>query len=432
MANLTRSNKETITPENIKFYNSLGVGDLNFGKWLVNKPIFPVIPYVDFISRNNNCRGDLTFVNPELAAGLKNANGGPKNLPAYFDPLKHDPNGYLRELLEEPTNLNALSHSSLGYEKNPWYLAYVGVSVRTTVRHPFAPFGKGVVLTAKAFAQPFGGRIGPWLKATWPSGAPRSDGLKVDSLLPDANTDLSLKADSTNIPNYSRYPGDHLGLTSMLSLASMKKQMFAPPLRKEMFAHYRNILADYDKDDSADPLASNSDMVPDPAWIRDYEIGAVVPDLFDATYYSVEPDVVGNYLTPSFDKFGGSGRPFRPDIGSSLIPKPAPVTVADQINIIPLVYDPIPFYVLKQPGLLLTGWDQVSTGDYGFPHSDFAQCTRPEDKQSGRFSPGACIVGGRVGYSVKIVSKSYLENSALPLGGNGITGAIINRPPSEF
>ena len=44
---------------------------------------------------------------------------------------------------------------------------------------------------------------------------------------------------------------------------------------------------------------------------------------------------------------------------------------------------------------------------------------------------GNCIKGGRSGYSVKMVSRSFLELPDLPLGGGGETGPLRN-PPSEF
>ncbi|NJL25350.1 MAG: hypothetical protein HC902_09335 [Calothrix sp. SM1_5_4] len=65
---------------------------------------------------------------------------------------------------------------SIGVEKNPWYMPYMGVKAQVAPRQIFFPFGDSVELVARAFAKPFGGRIGPWYQSKWDRGAQSSTG----------------------------------------------------------------------------------------------------------------------------------------------------------------------------------------------------------------------------------------------------------------
>ncbi len=72
---------------------------------------------------------------------------------------------------------------TIGVEKNPWYVAYVGARATTKPREIFFPLGSGVTMSARAFAKPFGGRIGPWYAVNWDSAAKHSDGDPTDALM---------------------------------------------------------------------------------------------------------------------------------------------------------------------------------------------------------------------------------------------------------
>ena len=81
---------------------------------------------------------------------------------------------------------------------------------------------------------------------------------------------------------------------------------------------------------------------------------------------------------------------------------------------------------------MLTGWTQQKVVDYSFP-DQFGTCEdRIDDGDEMKEfpAPSGCPAGGRSGYSVKIVSKNYLENVNSELGGQGNTGAILNPPPA--
>src|SRR5690606_738342 len=101
---------------------------------------------------------------------------------------------------------------SMGVEKNPWCMAYVGVKAEST---PSIPFSLGAIkLVARSFAKPFGGRIGPWYKSVWSPGADQSNGgFRVDPLAPPRRDDaIGNPKDPTRAPNYSRFIGDNYGI----------------------------------------------------------------------------------------------------------------------------------------------------------------------------------------------------------------------------
>ena len=63
----------------------------------------------------------------------------------------------------------------------------------------------------------------------------------------------------------------------------------------------------------------------------------------------------------------------------------------------------------------------------------FGKCNNDDDdvvENMREAIPGSCALGGRTGYSVKLISKKYLEANDLNLGGSaGGTGSIENPPP---
>lgn len=90
------------------------------------------------------------------------------------------------------------------------------------------------------------------------------------------------------------------------------------------------------------------------------------------------------------------------------------------------------FYLIQNPAHLLTDWAPIGPGLYDFPDKFFAKCDRPiRTDQNEVNTPGECVVGGRTGYSIKIVSRDYLLSADLELGGPGIRGRIKNPPPSS-
>jgi hypothetical protein len=149
-------------------------------------------------------------------------------------------------------------------------------------------------MTARTFAKPFGGRIGPWYRSGWAKGAENSTGDKVDEMLPPRREPGGAEIDpndKTRLVNYSRYPGDPYGMKTHLALNSIK----GLKTLTLSYSYYQNIKQDFSLSDPNDILAWDIEKNGAPA-VRDMEIAAIAPDLFDITYYSIEPNFSKNYF----------------------------------------------------------------------------------------------------------------------------------------
>ncbi len=123
---------------------------------------YPAFNYID-----TSCDGEV--IKPVGRILDSNPGNWPENSrtsdgPYYNDIKQLAPYIGTRDPVNDPYNY------SMGVEKNPWCMAYMGVSVKTAPKIPFSPFGS-VTLKARAFYKPFGGRIGPWYYSRWPSGS---------------------------------------------------------------------------------------------------------------------------------------------------------------------------------------------------------------------------------------------------------------------
>jgi hypothetical protein len=367
----------------------------------------------------------------------------------------------MSQYLNEPTGEDPqtrLYKSSLGFEKNPWCVAYVGVSAKTTPQIPFSPLGS-VTLTAKAFAKPFGGRIGPWYGTTWPASAthsekiPHTDGAaplrvdigRIDIDPADSQVVAALKG------SYGRYMGDTVGILSNVTMKEMRTAIQGMRAKGGIDLNWYAALGaeDYnDKNSSGDPLAwnqTNASLAPP---LRDLEIAAIAPDQFDASYYSIDPDFYNNYVLRLQKGYGDKFQfAIRGDLGSRMTgtDEQKRFSVRNQID---TVKDPqkkvfdwqnaLKYYVTDF-AQLLTGWNETSPDSYQLDVSRFGVCTEDmkvrQDEASNFFTPGSCKAGGRVGYSVKLVDAQYLKNQPngkaqqYELGGKGVTGVIKNPPP---
>jgi len=341
-----------------------------------------------------------------------------------------------------------------------------------------------ITLQAKSFSKPFGGRIGPWYQSGWTRGAPRSDsGELTDPLLPlrffDTAQIGSFFDDIENkkrlAANFSRFPGDKYGLKSKLVVGQFGRAIY------ELDPNWKNITK-LDPNKDAAPIDPNapphfrhwSHLPPSIdgslntmdwlSWdtdnsklsnMRFLELSGVIPDAFDLTYYSIEPDFYNNYyerltkkFIPKIEKFD---RQFKPDLGYHKgDPRFENYSVKDQIRDVitnaaekkiqlDLDNDGLS-YISKTWTNLLTGWSESNLTDYNLEDSDFGKCTVTPQKAnldgSGVPEPpviGNCIKGGRTGYSVKFVSRDYLKAENLDLGGKGVApGGILNPPPEDF
>ncbi|MGZ3773560.1 MAG: TadE/TadG family type IV pilus assembly protein [Pseudobdellovibrionaceae bacterium] len=487
--NLTSANRSSVK---LDVFNSLGsdscnaqnVGSDQPAKWLAPVRIFPGFGYMDTYCRDEEAQSGVEPIAKELS------NSG-DSFPTHVN------DGGLKDQIMELSKFvgyindpNSNYNFSMGVEKNPWCMAYVGVSATATPKIPFSPFGS-ITLKARAFYKPFGGRIGPWYYKNWlPGGAHnKSEGgpnEKIDPLLPPRITDgsqLATISESTGqkalrAANYSRFVGDQYGLKTFRMLGHYAEAIYkldsgwrsnsisipsgsiyqgddAPN-----FDHWNELPFDFrDKSNGSGDILAFDTVKQQPSLMRLLEVSAILPDTFDNTYYSIDPDFYHNYylrLRDGFFKQGpgldyASKNLFRPDIGyrknftkgSYDFEK---FSVKDQfefvnnsdgdvVNLKSLMKDQFTF-TLSDWKHLLTGWVPIGLMDYSLDTSKFGKCDAlPLGAEKNDPKPpttGNCVVGGSTGFSVKMVSSDYLRSSNLQLGGdNSGTGPLNNPPPAE-
>ena len=477
--NLTSANRGGLGT--VKVFNSLGseacnatgVAEGQPAKWLNPIRIYPGFSYIDTKCAVNGS-DSLTPVGTELTGARNNFPYHIRQPGQFLVPerLVQDITS-LSEYVGYRQNLNDNYNFSIGVEKNPWCMAYTGVSAESTPKVPFSPFG-AVRLKARAFYKPFGGRIGPWYMSKWGPGSNFSNtGKRTDPLLPPRVTDLSL-LESVNDPdnkktraaNFSRFVGDQYGLQSYRMLGYYGKAIY------ELDPRWRsnNIVADgrlYDGDDSPhighwdhlpfDVVERSGDILAwnpktdAPSTMRRLELAAIAPDAFDIAYYSIEPDYYNVYYKRIRDGYlRGPGsnfnKSFRPDIGyhkdyrngsenyEEFSVRKQMLVLEDQDLNLP-VKEKFTFTVMDWKNLL-TGWIPKGLSDYSLNPDRFGKCSSPAEG-SDNFAPspptsGNCVVGGSTGYSVKMVSSDYLKAQTLILGGEAAgAGPLKNPPPPD-
>ena len=407
MNNLTKSNRESIAE--FKVLNSMN--GLSQEQWLRRIKIFPSVRYMDMFGNTGSCKAVAKFV---------------FDYPKKVDPSKVPYIVAAAEPKDAPLHSSQdMHHSSMGVEKNPWYMTYYGVKAQSAPRKPFYPFGSPVVLTARAFAQPFGGRIGPWYRKTWPRESIKSSGPMTDALLP-AEVDFESTGDQNlllnRIPNYSRYPGDTLGLFSKRALSLFGKHRIANMQNSKLpliDPNFYETMPTSIFNNAEGVVASNKNKL---NWLSEFEIGAIAPDLFDVQYYSIQPTFYDSFIVKASNQFG-EGLPMRADIGAL---EDSKMSVQYQMQIRDKTILTKEAYMLSSWQHLLTGWSAPRAFDFSFPTNRFGKCLNPALEAVP--SEGACSMGGRAGYSVKIVSKEYLNSEELAMGGKDIKGPLLNAP----
>lgn len=463
--------------------------------WLAEMRIFPTIYYLDLKNCDNDSTESIGFepknfdlVNPGNVEDVRNNASMPYS---YWDGALNNQQfvkDRIRYIAQSLSLYNERYRFILGYEKNPWCQAYVGVKASTKPKIPFAP--SDLTLSASAYAKPFGGKIGPWYYKNWPSGTQESTGSiddRIDTQLSlrvkdvaTLGSDPSIFGNPLRIANFSKYVGDQYGLTSWRYLAHQAKAFFnlspkplyrtvsgaiTPTDQKILQTESSQAPRLEDWDRIAQPIESNQtkDIL---AWnnfenkepgMRVLEIEALAPDQFDLAYYSIDPNFYANYYqklqTGLIKKLGINDAFFRPDLGARVgDPNLEKFSVKDQIKTVKDISPGIMdfntklTYAVLNPVHLLTSWSNQSLFNYDKPDGDFfGNCLAPEisktsytDPQSntsflnpGESVPGECISGGRTGYSVKIISKDYLY-SPIKAGGASSGEAVIMNPPTDF
>jgi hypothetical protein len=432
-----------------------GMEGVTQDQWL---PRVVILPFVRYMDAGQNAAGDCI--------------GDPKNITQYpgqsFSAQAYQAaQGIIRNGLNAQdlefwmdtmnsflTDQKAWQYT-LGVEKNPWYMAYVGVRAEVTSRPIFFPFGGGVNMVAEAYAKPFGGRVGPWFYDTWPRASPESTGARIDLRVPyrvapgTTGEALNPAEQIQRLPDYSRFPGDAMGLTTHLSQNAFAglKTSTGDAADNNKLEWFQRIWVDMDPSRPAtlDKLSWDEDNDQAPR-TRAYELASMAPDLFDITYYSIEPNFYDNYfLAINSDKTKGalgvgSNVPVRPDMGyrPGSIEKfnvQLQMEAAKGVSTGTPIHIPQAFYFIRDKAHLLTGW--MSGPNYGYAGNFstidpdyFGQCRNPDDGMA-ISQPGSCLSkGGITGYSVKLLSREALEDSEWPMGGVGNTGSILNPPTS--
>lgn len=450
--NLTEANRSAV---DFKMFNSLGtaecgasgVGTYDPPKWLSEVKIFPTYVYTD-----TTC--DKTKIQTDPKHLMFPPNYG--NLPQFKQVVD-----YLKQFAgQAPAPFN----SSMGYEKNPWCEAYVGITATAKPKIPFSPLGS-VELKATAYAKPFGSRIGPWFSQRFPKiqAGPmgQSVGEKIDALLPPRANDASQlgdqEKDTTRIANFSRFPGDPLGMKSRRVLGQYGRAIYEmggegtrsvdKPTgisnNEPNFDHWKDLAQEFKVTKHGDILAWD-DVGKQNNLMRQLELTAIAPDLFDISYYSIEPDFYANYFLKIRDSYlkkrtGYNDIP-RSDLGSRVDDKELErFSVKDQLELTkklnsqtnPLVELQNKLtYIVVNPTHVLTSWVGTSLTNYDLDAEKFGKCSETPKKDFP--NPGNCVRGGRTGYSVKLISSDFLK-SPQALGGEGAApDFILNPPPNDF
>ena len=485
--NLTESNKQElkqtlVNTTNLTIENSMRRYLGRPEDWLVPIYINVSVPYSHFITENgctetltshaanSNFVGSLT--SPSVSR-LKNTLD-PTNNMNFFGGYSNTPPSDRKEIL------------SIGVEKKPWVMVYNKIEARIFSRPLFlgsyiAP--EGLEITALSHAKPFGGRIGPWYKTIWPQGSNESNsGDKTDELVPRrisvsqygvGSIDAS---DPTLYPNYSRFPTDEHGLTTNEAMLHAGPTVgwkwrdvlsgFEPPTSIQDYFLSTHSYHPTDNYVYNDPLAQDFSKPEPQRWDsfnRRLEIAAIMPDAFDFTYYSISPNYYSYFISengreklPRWLQVDHSDVEIRGDLGAH--PGQPHFSIIDQMfsynspsrdgtipasgpNDAPFIHDDfsvernrkfVPYFFTDEALALLTGWNKgFEPMSYNEPTDSsmndyFATCLRPIDPSHAKPKiPSGCLKGGRFGYSVKLISGSYIIDDH-PIGGDGAAGPIEN------
>ncbi len=487
------------TPDvQFEFYNSLanpGCGGSNpdieaLPHWLKEVDVLTDLPYMDSEINENILDG------PEKAAQALRYIGRnhEASIPSTIKPNQGSYNGFL--IINSFLGAQGLPKheagrwtTTVGVEKNPWCMPYIGIKVSSSPKLPFMPARFSPTLHAKTFAKPFGSQVGPWYGKTWPgrtinSTSDTNDANRIDMRLPPrlfegaSNKPSLAAADQIRfLPNYSRFPGDRFGFLSQAARWAYgrfywKTRPTKPPfwtsMWKEPSFEAINKNSDFSSpffmgplsgDILADPyqnkffaLATNVNQAKQFAnEMRKSEMAAVAPDLFDISYYPIEPRF-NEFLLPNLQSFirtYNSKRPsllVRGDLGWRSPNFPGEprfgdgsANIENQVELFKLhdfyrITGQQVFQNITNPAHLLTSWAETSIIDYdpSISSHKMADCSTRLPAQSEPWTPGGCLRGGRTGFSVKLVSKKFLSNTIPHLGGESISGVILNPPDPDF
>ena len=397
------------------------------------------------------------FIAPFLNYLLSNGNGGSRRatftLQAHTQTpstIPQNPYASLFQFNEEEKYLRidggngTITPLTLGINKKPELTAYYGLAIELgydSVINLFSP-GRvdGLKLRASSFAKPFGSTIGP-------------SSEEQDPLLRKHLRDKLINANPARIkdlltdglqPNHSTTPGDKFGLLDY----NLQRQNY---LRK-----YRNVTPPSSNPkpysvkyftyfNRSDPLAYSTDdrgnQEDKYLFLKRAELLAISPDKYDVMNYTFFNNYMQFYFPKlckllsekpnetcqdpnnpieiqqdsSFD-YAGIDIFVRADLGfpyesnSELLNRD--IFQEPEGDHSDLLHESPPKNTVGNLASFLTSFvpttDRNRYDNYSFPGEAFMECFRSGDS-SKEGSPSSCGVGGRAGYSVKLISCSRVN-----------------------
>lgn len=463
--NLTEPNRKSIgdnwnSPKgNSEYEVSFGLGDPaceNFSSGASDSSAFTshdIFPDVFFLS--STCSKASGENQTYIPAHLSKFDNSDDNCSSATDPVLQ----YACKIKDLVYASQSELQMSLGYSKNPKCLPYTGIKVSTTPKIPFMP--TEIKLTARSYAQAFGGSIGPqWNKKYLETAAATNQPSQVESglspILVSGNSSITGSiSNSTEGANFAKYPGDQFGLGSDSVLSHYSAALSDPTVRKPTLDSWKHII----QNNFEDMMIQNNDL------FRKLELTAVVPNLFDITYYSIEPNFFNLYYTKIIRRIGqkvsisamNGEFDIRPDLGSKKENQGyTNYSIKDQLSeITEIINRPLtnlnttlanafPWMVTNQ-GNVLTSWNFSKFGDYmnNPKDSDFWKnyigvCwenadrnkqvdntyltdseIEPSTQSTKAPTTGNCITGGRTGFSIRLINEKLLTETfkaKLPTG----------------
>ena len=402
-------------------------------KWLRDQVFYDLGLYANLEGDSNtNCGKKLNFL---------------RNAPSFIAPQPQT-QALLDEIdLHSPWPAcagNKQCQASAGLRKIKNFIVFYSVKAELDYeKQIFLPFSQNITLKAKAFAKPFGGRIGPNTE---------DPNTSVDKRLPRPTLPSSgalhtMDVDRHYSPNYSRYPGDPWGLRSSLVHYHWAKYIKSNK-NENSLKNYLKI--EYPSDN--DPLARNPLLgYPPGITARRWELAAIAPDLFDVTYFTILPYYTEayfakiqnlipdkNYLRGDFGIYRDSTGQFKgtsilKQVGYGSTPGTDVWLEIPHLALLPAYYSSFtrPFYKIKSLNLLLTGWnppkEKYRPGDNDYEaasdKTNFGKCFLwvhdagivPHSSDTRGKIANGCIYGGRTGYSVKMISEGFLRGFTSPI-----------------
>ena len=326
----------------------------------------------------------------------------------------------------------------------------------------FSPFTRTIPLKALAYAKPFGAKFGPP-----PSADPRLPTPPSDFSFAPPSSDTSQYISYEPLlpfrPNYSKYPGDRYGLLSQAVQSQWVHQLVAgePDGDGRHSSNYEV------STQTPDPMvhiytldrSGNYQLNPETtreAVIRQQEELAIAPDLFDITYYTILPNYMATLFTrirknnqigekiknatgylpgdlgdlknyaedgdppPLPENFRNCFRYFENSGDKYVLPSGGGNDINDQGCITgSFLADRKPQlpYKITNINHFLTSWTSPESFYQADPYdkehyTNMMNCNRPDRDLAGKpLLPHSCLVGGRSGFSVKLIDKQCYTHS---------------------